>query len=91
MLNVDWLRTSPVQKNRAIDPQYKLLPYDSNNLVTVLTPNPTSPRFYRTEKTSERKFAPGKHEQRRYESCHVWHIKNGRIQSANNHLFTNIS
>ena len=22
------------------------------------------------------------------ESCHVWHAKNGRMKSANNHLFT---
>ena len=35
MLNVDWLRTSSGTKNRAIDPQYKLLSYDSNNHLIV--------------------------------------------------------
>ena len=48
-----------------------------------------SMRFYRTEKTPE-EFAPGKHEQRRYESRHVWHIQNGKykVQINNFVIFT---
>ena len=62
----------------------KFLPY-SITIPSFMTVGSQMPELDR------RKFAPGKHEQRRYESCHVWHIENGRMQSANNHLFTYIS
>ena len=54
--------------------------------MTVLTPKSDQPEILSYREDIRRKFAPGKYEQMRYESCHVWHIKNGRIQSANNHL-----
>ena len=54
--------------------------------MTVLTPKSDQPEVLSYREDLQRKFAPGKHEQRRYESCHAWHIKDGRIQSANNHL-----
>ena len=60
-------------------------------MVTVLTPKSAQPEILSYREDLRRKFAPGKHEHRRYELCHVWYIKDGRIQSSNNHLFTNIS
>ena len=62
-----------------------------NDLVTVVTPKSDQPDILSYREDLRRKFAPGKHKQRSNESCHVWHIKNGRIQSANNHLITNFS
>ena len=86
-----FFQVSPVQKS--VHPEEFLLYYLKNFGIPpgvlqrgVKSDRPVSDR---TEDLRW-KFTPGKHEQRRYESCHVGHFKNGRIQSAHNHLLSQL-
>ena len=54
--------------------------------MTVLIPRSDQPEILSYREDLQKNFVPGKHEQRTYESCHVWHNKNGRIQGADNQL-----